>query len=58
MKKHQVDLENQVVWIPDSKTANGIAEVPLTELAGEAFRAQRRCGTSVCTICARRMRPV
>ena len=30
MKKDQVDLENAVVWIPDSKTPNGIAEVPLT----------------------------
>jgi hypothetical protein len=28
MKKEQVDLENEVVWIPDSKTPNGIAEVP------------------------------
>jgi hypothetical protein len=27
-KKEQVDPENAVVWIPDSKTANGIAEVP------------------------------
>jgi hypothetical protein len=27
MKKDQVDLENAVVWIPDSKTPNGIAEV-------------------------------
>ena len=33
MKKDQVDLENAVVWIPDSKTPNGIAEVPLTEIA-------------------------
>ena len=33
MKKEQVDLENAVVWIPDSKTPNGIAEVPLTDLA-------------------------
>jgi integrase len=40
MKKDQVDLENAVVWIPDSKTPNGVAEVPLTELAVEAFRAQ------------------
>ena len=31
MKKEQVDLENKVVWIPDSKTPNGVAEVPLTE---------------------------
>ena len=42
MKKEQVDLENAVVWIPDSKTPNGIAEVPLTELALEAFRDQIR----------------
>lgn len=40
MKKEQLDLENRVVWIPDSKTANGVAEVPLTEIAVEAFRSQ------------------
>jgi integrase len=40
MKKDQVDLQNSVVWIPDSKTPNGIAEVPLTPLAVEAFRRQ------------------
>jgi integrase len=38
MKKEQVDLDNAMVWIPDSKKPNGIAEVPLTELALEAFR--------------------
>jgi integrase len=42
MKKEQVDLDNAMVWIPDSKTPNGIAEVPLTELALEAFRDQIR----------------
>jgi len=42
MKKEQVDLENAVVWIPDSKTPNGIAEVPLADLALEAFREQIR----------------
>src|SRR4051812_50176936 len=42
IKKEQVDLENAVVWIPDSKTPNGIAEVPLTDLAREAFREQIR----------------
>jgi integrase len=42
VKKEQVDLENAVVWIPDSKTPNGIAEVPLTDLAREAFREQIR----------------
>lgn len=40
MKKDQVDLENRTVWIPDSKTATGVAEVPLTEIAVEAFRSQ------------------
>jgi integrase len=40
MRKDQVDLVNKYVWIPDSKTPNGIAEVPLTEIALEAFRDQ------------------
>lgn len=40
MKKDQVDLENRTVWIPDSKTANGVAEVPLTEIAVKALRSQ------------------
>jgi integrase len=40
MRKNQVDLQNAVVWIPDSKTANGIAEVPLTSLAIEVFKSQ------------------
>jgi integrase len=40
MKRTDVDLENAVVWIPDSKTASGVAEVPLTDLAVEAFRNQ------------------
>ena len=31
---------NAVVWIPDSKTPNGISEIPLTKLALEAFRNQ------------------
>jgi integrase len=42
MKKEQVDLENAIVWIPDSKTPNGVAELPLTDLAIEAFRDQIR----------------
>ena len=37
MKKDQLDLPNAVVWIPDSKTPNGIAEVPLTPLAVECI---------------------
>ncbi len=40
MKKDQVDFVNSVVWIPDSKTPNGISEHPLTTLALEAFRKQ------------------
>lgn len=40
MKKSEVDLENQVIHIPDSKTENGIADMPMTELAYQAFKAQ------------------
>jgi len=40
MKKEHVDLVNWVVWIPNSKTPNGISELPLTKLAAEAFRNQ------------------
>jgi integrase len=40
MSKDHVDLENRTVFIPDSKTVNGIAEVPLTDIAAEAFRSQ------------------
>ena len=40
MKKDQLDLENRTVWIPDSKTPSGVAEVPLTDIAADAFRRQ------------------
>jgi integrase len=40
MKKDQLDLVNRTVWIPDSKTPNGVAEVPLTDIAAEAFSSQ------------------
>ena len=40
MKKEQVDLENSLVYIPDSKTPTGIGDMPLTEFAREAFKAQ------------------
>jgi integrase len=40
MRKNQVDLRNAVAWIPDSKTVNGIAEVPLTPIAVDALRSQ------------------
>ena len=40
MRKDQVDFVNATAWIPDSKTPNGIAEIPLTPLATEAFNSQ------------------
>jgi integrase len=46
MKKDQVDLGNAVAWIPDSKTPNGVAEVPLTPLAVQVFQDQIRLAGS------------
>jgi integrase len=40
MKKSQIDFLNMVLWIPDSKTPNGVAEIPLTKIALEAFQNQ------------------
>jgi integrase len=40
MRKDQVDLVNMLVFIADSKTPTGVAEVPLTDIAVEAFRSQ------------------
>jgi len=40
MRKDQLDIANATVWIPDSKTENGVAEVPLTPIAVGAFRNQ------------------
>ena len=40
MKKDQVDLENGLVHVAESKTANGIGDMPLTQAAREAFRRQ------------------
>jgi len=42
LRKDQVDFVNKTVWIPDSKTPNGVAELPLTEVALQAFRGQMR----------------
>jgi integrase len=42
MKKEQLDFINKTVWIPDSKTPSGVAELPLTEVAIQAFRSQMR----------------
>ena len=40
MRKDQLDIANATVWIPDSKTEHGVAEVPLTPIAVDAFRSQ------------------
>lgn len=40
MKKEQVDLENGLVHIAESKTVNGIGDMPVTQAAKEAFRRQ------------------
>ena len=40
MRKEQVDLENGIVHLPDSKTVNGIADMPMTERVREAFASQ------------------
>jgi integrase len=40
MRKDQIDLLNATVWIPESKTPNGIAEVPLTDVALQALKDQ------------------
>ena len=40
MQKSQVDLENDVVHVPDSKTPGGIADMPITAHAKRAIKAQ------------------
>jgi integrase len=40
IKREQVDLENLVVHIADSKTHKGIGDMPMTALAREAFERQ------------------
>ena len=40
LRKDQIDLANKVIFISDSKTPTGVAEVPLTDIAVEAFRSQ------------------
>lgn len=40
MKKEQLDLDNWVVHVADSKTVNGIGDMPLTAAAREAFQRQ------------------
>jgi hypothetical protein len=38
--RSEVDLENSVIHIPDSKTTSGTGDMPMTELARAAFQAQ------------------
>jgi integrase len=40
MLKSQVDLENRLVHISDSKTESGIGDMPMTDLAYAAFKRQ------------------
>jgi integrase len=40
IKRELVDLENRTVWISDSKTPNGVADVPLSEIAIQSFLSQ------------------
>jgi hypothetical protein len=42
MLKSQVDLENRLVHVADSKTENGIGDMPLTEPAYAAFKTDGR----------------
>ena len=41
-RKEHVDIENGIVHLPDSKTANGIADMPMTDRAREAFMSQMK----------------
>jgi integrase len=40
MQKSQVDLENSLVHVPDSKTTSGIGDMPMTRIARQAFKAR------------------
>jgi integrase len=40
MLKSQVDLENRLVHISDSKTENGIADMPMTDMVYTALKEQ------------------
>ena len=42
MLKCQVELENRLVHIADSKTESGIGDMPMTELAYKAFEEQMK----------------
>jgi integrase len=40
MRKSQIDLENCLVHINDSKTPSGVGDMPMTESAFQAFKSQ------------------
>jgi len=42
MRKEQIDFENGLVHLPDSKTSSGIADMPMSSRAREAFESQLR----------------
>ena len=42
MRKQQVDLQNGIVHLPDSKTVNGIADMPMTDSVRAAFASQMK----------------
>ena len=35
-----MDLENRLVYVPDSKTPNGVGEMPISDFACQVFKAQ------------------
>jgi integrase len=41
-RKEHVDIENGIVHLPGSKTANGIGDMPMTDLAREEFISQMK----------------
>jgi hypothetical protein len=40
LKKEQADIANKVVFVIASKTPTGVSEVPLTDIAAQAFQDQ------------------
>lgn len=51
IRKEQIDLENGLIRLPDSKTTSGIADMPISPRAREGFESQtgrkRRVGLFV-----------
>lgn len=42
MRKEQIDLLNGIVHLPESKTVNGIADMPMSDRARVAFASQMK----------------